>query len=690
MALSEVGVRAERSQLVKDLGRWGAGLENTFGGTRLGTLRAVNRFVASRVGVGASEQAVGETLKAAWSRGPSERLGTALRSAFPRGGTGGGGGGGRASEGGAQQGSQTRRSGVFALSKCSSGHAAAVNQAYIERDGACVASFGNIAEDFDERVRVWEEMERRLIARRGRIVIEADAPEEVRVAVRDDVEDLQEQRLIDRAQALAIKRAGPRGRAVRRRVVLRSDRGDRFDWACRWLKRGRKGEQAWTLPDGVKVWKPREKVVQRRLVVELASELPVQAQADVVRTWCEQELASEGVFYHAVVHKPERGNDPRNYHAHLVLAPVSLEREAGAGSGRFRFEGESGYLQQVGLMRVLSGNGPKGSVGKSELVRRWRASFASVHNEALARHGLEKRYDPRSNEERGLAPSRAVHFGPGRAALRRRLEAMGVSGRDDAWDGMEGHVMGALSRDPSPGEINGALCALEKVRLLGGLAENGCGVGTADYEGMRASWSGLAGGGIGKRCESVVEGVYGSSVEEWGRRWRYVAGSLGVRSQRALQASRLVDRFGGMDFVRAQVHGSGEGGRDVRDLRSMVTQASAFREFSARLRRRWRGRSEVGVRRRAMRLRKRFGVCWGAWGSNRGGCLVRSLRTRWRGAARGGGGAGRRGMICDVVRQWKWRGPIPRRKRNVRGSVWSGITGRFWIGSALVKSARRC
>ena len=71
----------------------------------------------------------------------------------------------------------------FHLNQTYSGSTAASHQRYIERESACVASFGNIAEEESERTRVWEEIENRGAQRKGSFTIGADTDPRLRAAI---------------------------------------------------------------------------------------------------------------------------------------------------------------------------------------------------------------------------------------------------------------------------------------------------------------------------------------------------------------------------------------------------------------------------------------------------------------------------------------------------------------------------
>jgi len=466
---------------------------------------------------------------------------------------------------------------------------AAQHQAYIERDGACVASFGNIAQAYEERTRVWQALGDRLVSRGGWVEIGVEAPHVLRAAVVGEIESLREAGCVTWERARALRcRYGP-GVGAEEPVRLRARDRREFDSLCRWVRDRAPERGDGKFPDGVRVRKPREKVVQRRLIAELAHELPVETQREVLERWCEAELGRKGWSYHAVIHQPERGNDARNFHAHVVMATVSLERARdarGQDLGRFAFETRRGVPRVVEPARVLGGNGEGGARGGSEMVMGWRDSFARVQNEALARLGVDKRYDPRSRVERGLPASQEVHWGPARAALLRRARSVGVESEAGPWEGLEGEVVTWAGKQGGVEEVNAAVCALQRLRLLGGLAEAGHGPGTVVYEHLDAGFAGQVWGEVSDGFDAVRETVYGQSAKEWGRRWRAVSEGFGVPAQRALQASRLVADFGGQGHVQRVVAGLEEREGWVEGLRAMVVEAGAFDAFRRRLRER--------------------------------------------------------------------------------------------------------
>ena len=330
----------------------------------------------------------------------------------------------------------------FALKPCSGGKAAADHQLYIEREEACVASFGNIAEEESERVRVWNEIEGRGAQRKGSIVIGAQAPQALREDAWNRLQTWRDECRIPPRLAAQMLRVGPEHWPTDGLRIWTHDDADHkriAQWVREWenthgsqddespdagreardeeeettpneaqgtlpgyepppganapseAERKRKKEErrhkaakARKLPRGCREFLPRRTMVQRRIVIELAHELSLEAQERALRTWCEWKLAAHGISYHAVIHQPEAKNDVRNWHAHVVVAPITLERERsryGIETGRFTFESQSRLPPMPKLLRALGGNGPNGRRGAGQVVKQWRRSLCEIRPE---------------------------------------------------------------------------------------------------------------------------------------------------------------------------------------------------------------------------------------------------------------------------------------------------------------------
>ena len=117
---------------------------------------------------------------------------------------------------------------------------------------------------------------------------------------------------------------------------------------------------------------PRRTLVQRRIVFLLAHELPLDAQERVLARWCEQELAAHRSSYRAVIHRPDGQNDRRNWHAYIVYALITLEREHNAHgneTGRYTFEAADRLPPMSNRLHELGGNGPRGRRGAGRSCR---------------------------------------------------------------------------------------------------------------------------------------------------------------------------------------------------------------------------------------------------------------------------------------------------------------------------------
>ena len=202
--------------------------------------------------------------------------------------------------------------------------AAVAHQSYIERDGACVTSFGNIHESYEERCRLWRALGDRTVKRRGCIRITADADEDLKRLVQENALRWAEEGRIPVRVAHQIARMGPlywdqrdrKGEAKLVKVWTQdAEDHDRFmtllrgtpgwrphDGDAEGEERTKEARNASALPQGIRVFRPRQTILQRRIVVELAHELPLEAQERVLRAWCERTLGSAGCSWHAVIH----------------------------------------------------------------------------------------------------------------------------------------------------------------------------------------------------------------------------------------------------------------------------------------------------------------------------------------------------------------------------------------------------
>ena len=400
----------------------------------------------------------------------------------------------------------------FEMSRTGSVGAAVVHQSYIERDGAsaCVASFGNIHHSYEERCRLWRALGERTVQRRGCIRFTADANDEVKILVQENALRWAEEGRIPVRVKHQIARLGPLywkqvdGKGEPKIVKVwthDADDHDRFMAVLRGVPAWRPAEPddpdeddrkrthgASPLPVGVRVFRPRQTILQRRIVAELAHELPLDAQERALRAWCERTFGDTGCTWHAVIHQPEGSNDPRNWHAHIVYTTCAIGREVNADrreTGRFDFESGSTMPKMVDMGIVLDGNGPKKRSGMRDLVRKWRADMAEEQNAELGRAGIEKHYDPRSYRAQGIDLEATTHHGASRSALeasgRGALHWSAEASRE--WDRITQGVESYLEAEQvGPVDAERVREVLEELRLEAGLAAS-----DASPDGMRVA-----------------------------------------------------------------------------------------------------------------------------------------------------------------------------------------------------------
>jgi hypothetical protein len=111
----------------------------------------------------------------------------------------------------------------------------------------------------------------------------------------------------------------------------------------------------------------------RELNVALPHELTGEQRLELVRGFIRQEFVSRGMVADFAMHVPvpEKGDDPRNFHAHILLTLRQAEA--------------------TGLRRVKTREW-----NSDEMLVGWRAAWAKCQNEALERGGHQVRVDHRS------------------------------------------------------------------------------------------------------------------------------------------------------------------------------------------------------------------------------------------------------------------------------------------------------
>ena len=482
------------------------------------TRSAVNAVLAEQRHSGAAALSI---VPRAWARAPTSLTNAALATADSTGWSVRPGSGASAPLGGTQD---PRHSTFhFRLGETHHPSVAHAHQSYIEREEACVASFGTIADTQAERERVWDAMGERVRRNNGTLRLDfKDAPQ-LATHVLESLAEWTEDGLLNAGAARAV--------AARARAVIQDQadaerpevedpstpdtdigtttEADVTRHTARSRKRALKKESQtsltfWTpdlethrellkqitawVPEAerktrIKSHQPRQTIIQRRIVMELAHELDDDARERCTQQWCARNLGGHGVAWHAAIHAPENNNDERNYHAHIVYTQFALEREE--DRPRWTFEDSETLPTPAQVIKTLSGNGPEKRKGSAALIKTWRADWAEIQNREFATIAALKRYDHRSYRDQGRG-----HIVPGkhRGTVQSTIEERGgvatpsAHSTDAEWDRLAAMLAAHLGveQDPDPPErTNWTQClpepvrdAFEALRLHTGLSED--------------------------------------------------------------------------------------------------------------------------------------------------------------------------------------------------------------------------
>jgi ATP-dependent exoDNAse (exonuclease V) alpha subunit len=164
------------------------------------------------------------------------------------------------------------------------------------------------------------------------------------------------------------------------------------DWA-------RQRERLWNAAEAAETRK--NSTVAREFEIALPSELKAQERARLAVDFARAIAAKHRCAVDVSVHRPGRGGDTRNHHAHLLCTTRRLTPEG--------FKDKTRELDDA----------------KTGEVAFWRERWAALTNERLKERGVQARIDHRTLEAQGIERTPTVHKGPLLTALERR----GIPGR---------------------------------------------------------------------------------------------------------------------------------------------------------------------------------------------------------------------------------------------------------------------
>jgi hypothetical protein len=156
----------------------------------------------------------------------------------------------------------------------------------------------------------------------------------------------------------------------------------------------RERERLWNAAEAAETRK--NSTVAREFMLALPAELNERDRArlavDYARSIAERHRCAVDVS----LHRPGRGGDTRNHHAHLLCTTRRLNREG--------FKEKTRELDDA----------------KSGEVVYWRERWADLTNERLRERGSESRIDHRTLEAQGIDRAPTLHKGPMLTAIERR------------------------------------------------------------------------------------------------------------------------------------------------------------------------------------------------------------------------------------------------------------------------------
>ncbi|WP_162419692.1 MobA/MobL family protein [Microvirga brassicacearum] len=147
--------------------------------------------------------------------------------------------------------------------------------------------------------------------------------------------------------------------------------------------------------------------VQTRIIAELPFELEAEDRIRIVRNFTDKLTENDLPFW-AVIHAPDKNNDKRNFHVHIVYydRPCAKMKDPTAPNGAqvwdFAIREETIYKNYTRrVTNPYAQNKSREASGK-DWISKLRAHWEQVSNKVMEDVGLEKRYDRRTYKEMGI------------------------------------------------------------------------------------------------------------------------------------------------------------------------------------------------------------------------------------------------------------------------------------------------
>jgi ATP-dependent exoDNAse (exonuclease V) alpha subunit len=200
----------------------------------------------------------------------------------------------------------------------------------------------------------------------------------------------------------------------------------------------RQRERLWNAAEAAE--RRRNSTVAREFEVALPAELKAQERAQLAVDFARAIASRHRCAVDVSVHRPGRGGDTRNHHAHLLCTTRRLTAEG--------FKDKTRELDDA----------------KTGEVAYWRERWAALTNERLKERGLAIRIDHRTLDAQGLERVPTVHKGPLLTALERRGIPARVLRRLEEERALE--VQARLERAAELGRLERERAALDQSILV--------------------------------------------------------------------------------------------------------------------------------------------------------------------------------------------------------------------------------
>ena len=174
--------------------------------------------------------------------------------------------------------------------------------------------------------------------------------------------------------------------------------------------------------------KRKDSQLAREFELALPIELSEKQRLEVLRDWCQSELADKGFAVDYAIHRSKDGNNP---HAHVLctMRPVDAASETGFG-------------KKPDMAGKFTGRGIVGDGAKADL-NDWRETWAVAQNKALEAAGSAARVDHRTLQAQGIDRVAGTHVGVSASAMEKKgMDTVRGQARQNT--GFVNQVMAAL------------------------------------------------------------------------------------------------------------------------------------------------------------------------------------------------------------------------------------------------------